>query len=83
MATVSVSAARSDVDGAADGDAVAREHQQAAGPKLGFIGAGMMATAMINGIVAAKVNRFLLRFTHPPDCLTAVSPDKYLPSLWR
>lgn len=27
----------------------------ATNPKLGFIGAGMMASAMINGIIAAKV----------------------------
>lgn len=26
-------------------------------PKLGFIGAGMMSSAMINGIIAAKVDR--------------------------
>lgn len=25
------------------------------GPRLGFVGAGMMATAMVNGIVASKV----------------------------
>lgn len=29
--------------------------QQSEGPTLGFVGAGMMATAMINGIIASKV----------------------------
>ena len=33
----------------------AAEPQQPDGPSLGFVGAGMMATAMINGIIASKV----------------------------
>ena len=31
------------------------EIMPAENPKLGFVGAGMMASAMINGIIAAKV----------------------------
>ena len=40
-----------------DGVAVkaAAEPQEPEGPTLGFVGAGMMATAMINGIIASKV----------------------------
>ena len=42
----------------ADGHEGAQSGGEAAagGPALGFVGAGMMATAMINGIIAAKVN---------------------------
>lgn len=32
-------------------------------PKLGFIGAGMMSSAMINGVIAAKVRRLRLLCT--------------------
>ncbi|CAN0020606.1 unnamed protein product [Scytosiphon promiscuus] len=56
MAKASAAAPGSDVDGvSAGGAAVEAEQQLSVGPKLGFVGAGMMATAMINGIVAAQM----------------------------
>eukprot|EP00903_Cladosiphon_okamuranus_P012498 g11703.t1 len=45
----------------------------ATNPKLGFIGAGMMSSAMINGIIAAKV-------TKPENIIAS---DVYQPSLDR
>lgn len=36
-------------------NAAAEPQQAEGGPTLGFVGAGMMATAMINGIIASKV----------------------------
>ncbi|CAM9342325.1 unnamed protein product [Ectocarpus sp. 13 AM-2016] len=45
----------------------------ASNPKLGFIGAGMMSSAMINGIIAAKV-------TEPGNIIAS---DLYQPSLDR
>lgn len=37
----------------------------AGGPTLGFVGAGMMSTAMINGIIAAKVKHITTTTTNP------------------
>eukprot|EP00904_Undaria_pinnatifida_P009007 jgi/Undpi1/5236/HiC_scaffold_2.g00517.m1 len=45
----------------------------ATNPKLGFIGAGMMSSAMINGIIAAKVTK--------PEHI--IASDVYQPSLDR
>lgn len=42
----------------------------AGGPTLGFVGAGMMSTAMINGIIAAKVNKSATTTPTPPPRTT-------------
>lgn len=47
----------------------------AGGPTLGFVGAGMMSTAMINGIIAAKVNKSATTTPSTPPPRTPQYPD--------